>query len=337
MLAAKRDVAVVAADLGLLAAGDCMAFRVDAQVHRRLAPALAHRLQFDKRVRQRQKRRRAGEELALEVRPETVAQHWNAQPVRHLAQLEHVALRQELRLIDEDAVELALLQLVGDRLEKVDTLVIAVRRSRKRDARADSAGTRAVVMRRGPQHRFHAALAIVEVGLQQGCRFPSVHRRIVEIELGHLNLQRSSKSCATFSERRRRSMWLLSSKLSSGINLSLAAYFMRTRWATSRWRKAVFWRSAFSTASSSSPSSGFTNTVAWRRSGDMRTSVMLTRCVCSTSSWTSPRWRSSLSTWRTCSPTRSRRTERPSGVSLRRIRTCPQCRRSADCSPGRRW
>ena len=40
----------------------------------------------------------------------------------------------------------------------------------------------------------------------------------------------------------------------------------------------MFWRSAFSTASSSWPSSGFTNTVAWRRSGDMRTSVMLTRC-----------------------------------------------------------
>ena len=43
----------------------------------------------------------------------------------------------------------------------------------------------------------------------------------------------------------------------------------------------MFLRSAFSTASSSSPSSGFTNTVAWRRSGDMRTSVTLTRCDCS--------------------------------------------------------
>ena len=43
----------------------------------------------------------------------------------------------------------------------------------------------------------------------------------------------------------------------------------------------MFWRSAFSTASSSWPSSGFTNTVAWRRSGDMRTSVTLTRWFCS--------------------------------------------------------
>src|SRR5439155_7397483 len=77
------------------------------------------------------------------------------------------------------------------------------------------------------------------------------------------------RSCATFSERSSFSMWLLSSKLSSAMNLSLAAYFVRTRPATSRWRKAVFWRSAFSTASSSWPSSGFTKTVAWRRSGDM--------------------------------------------------------------------
>src|SRR6185369_4323104 len=62
-----------------------------------------------------------------------------------------------------------------------------------------------------------------------------------------------SRSCATFSERSRRSMCVPSSKLSSAMNLSFAAYFMRTRWATSRWRKAVFCRSALSTASSSWP------------------------------------------------------------------------------------
>src|SRR4051794_39987517 len=56
----------------------------------------------------------------------------------------------------------------------------------------------------------------------------------------------------------------------------------------------------------------------------MRTSVMLTRCDCSVSSCTSPRWRSSLRMWRTCSPTRSRRTERPSGVSVRRMLQRPR-------------
>ena len=53
MPAAQRDIAVVAADLGLGAGGDGMALRVDAQVHRRLAPAFADGLQFDQRVRQR--------------------------------------------------------------------------------------------------------------------------------------------------------------------------------------------------------------------------------------------------------------------------------------------
>src|SRR4051794_41754681 len=51
---------------------------------------------------------------------------------------------------------------------------------------------------------------------------------------------------------------------------------------------------------------------------------MLTRCDCSVSSCTSPRASNSLSTWRTCSPTRSRRTERPSGVSVRRMLQRPR-------------
>ena len=105
MPAAQGDIAVVAADLGLGARGDGMAFRVDAQVHRRLAAAFAHRLQLDQRVRQREQRRRAREELGLEIGAEPVAEHGNSEAVGDLAQLEHVALRQELRFVDEDAVE----------------------------------------------------------------------------------------------------------------------------------------------------------------------------------------------------------------------------------------
>ena len=85
MLAAERDIAVVAADLGLRAGGDRLAFLVDAQVHRRLAPAFAHRLQFDERIRQREQRGRAGEQLALEVGSQAVAEHRNAKLVGHLA------------------------------------------------------------------------------------------------------------------------------------------------------------------------------------------------------------------------------------------------------------
>ena len=81
---------------------------------------------------------------------------------------------------------LRLLQLLDDRVEQVDV------RRRKCCAGADSAMREPIVpaperssMRRGPQHRLHAALAIVEIGLQQGGRFARVHRRIIEIELGH--------------------------------------------------------------------------------------------------------------------------------------------------------
>src|SRR4051812_23357621 len=62
-----------------------------------------------------------------------------------------------------------------------------------------------------------------------------------------------------------------------------------------------------------------TKAVACLRSGDIRTSVTETRWLASVSSWTSPRIRMSDSAWRTCSPTRSRRTDLPSGDSVRFI------------------
>ena len=93
MPAAQRDIAVVAADLGLRARGDRMALLIDTQVHRRLAAAFAHRLQFDQRVCERQQRRRTGKQLALEIRPQAIAEHRDAELVGDLAQLQHVALR----------------------------------------------------------------------------------------------------------------------------------------------------------------------------------------------------------------------------------------------------
>src|SRR3954447_20193141 len=56
MLAAERDITVVAADLGLGSGGDGMALGIDSKVHRRLAPAFANRLQFDQRIRQGEQR-----------------------------------------------------------------------------------------------------------------------------------------------------------------------------------------------------------------------------------------------------------------------------------------
>src|SRR6478752_581835 len=113
MPATERDVAVVAADLGLRARRNRVALGVDAKVHGRLAAAFAHRLQLDHRIRQREQRRRAGEELTLEVGAEAVAEDRNRQSVGDFAQLQHVLLRQELRLVEQDAVELAAFELIG--------------------------------------------------------------------------------------------------------------------------------------------------------------------------------------------------------------------------------
>ena len=87
---------------------------------------------------------------------------------------------------------------VGDDRGDVGRRVERRRRLVEPDPRGDRARREAIVDRRGEQHRRHAALAIVEVGLQQGGRFPRVHRGVVEIELGHrasLATERAARLC----------------------------------------------------------------------------------------------------------------------------------------------
>ena len=186
MAAAQRDVAVVAADLGLRAGGDGVAVRIDAQVHRRLAPAFADRLQLDQRVGEREQcapsrrtdcpgSRCAGRSRAPGMPSSSATSHswstWSRD--RNCASSTRMQSSSRFFSSSPIASNRSMLSSIG------------VRRRRQGDARADGAGAGAVVERGGPQHRLHAALAIVEVGLQQGGRFPRVHRRIVEIELGH--------------------------------------------------------------------------------------------------------------------------------------------------------
>src|SRR3546814_2297705 len=72
---AQGQVTVVAADFGLRAMAYRRATGIDAQVHCRLAPAMAHRLQFDQRIGEPQQRRRSGEQLALEIGPQRSEEH----------------------------------------------------------------------------------------------------------------------------------------------------------------------------------------------------------------------------------------------------------------------
>jgi hypothetical protein len=88
---------------------------------------------------------------------------------------------QELGLVNQDAMELPLLQLFADLDEQVDVRPVGVRSCVERDPGTDRPDSRTVVEIGGPKHGFHAALALVELGLEQGGRFPRVHRGIVEI------------------------------------------------------------------------------------------------------------------------------------------------------------
>src|SRR5258708_2351131 len=90
MAAAERDIAVVAADLGLGSSRDRMALGVDAEVHRRLAAAFADRLQFDQGVGEREQGRAALEQVSLEIGAEAVAEDRNADLVADPAQLQHL-------------------------------------------------------------------------------------------------------------------------------------------------------------------------------------------------------------------------------------------------------
>ena len=54
-----------------------MTLGVDAQVHRRLAPAFADRLQFDEGIGEGEESGRTGEELALEIGAQTIAEDRN--------------------------------------------------------------------------------------------------------------------------------------------------------------------------------------------------------------------------------------------------------------------
>src|SRR4029453_13457350 len=87
--------------------------------------------------------------------------------------------------VDQYAVESSLDELLHDAIEQLGVISEAVRPSLQTNARSYDSRTCPLVECRSPQHRLHAALTIVEIGLQQCRRFPRVHRRIIEIYFPH--------------------------------------------------------------------------------------------------------------------------------------------------------
>ena len=101
------------------------------------------------------------------------------------------ALRQELRFVHQHAMQRAMLGNVAPDLAL--QVVVAFERDAFRaqaDARGHHAGAGAVVQARGEDRHAHAALAVVVRRLQQRRGLAGVHRRIIEIELGHARILR---------------------------------------------------------------------------------------------------------------------------------------------------
>ena len=147
---------------------------------------MANRFQFLEFVRPGEEILAALEQLALEVRSQAEAQHRDAQFVHDLGQLVHLLPGQELRLVDENAVNAPLFQFGGRHVEEVVVAAEGQGAGLEADARADQAALVAIVQGGREQQRRHAPFTIVVRRLQQGRRFACVHRRVVKIELCHV-------------------------------------------------------------------------------------------------------------------------------------------------------
>jgi hypothetical protein len=183
--AAHRDVTVVAADLDLRTLAHCVAGLVDAHDHGGLAPRVTDRLQFLELVGPGQQVAAALEQLALKIRAQAETQHRYIQPVDHFGELIDLVAGQELGLVDQHAVNVAVRQ---PRTHVVEQVVLRRESDRGRlesDPGADDAGRVPVVQARRVQHRIHAALAVIVGGLQQDRGLARIHGRVVEVQFSH--------------------------------------------------------------------------------------------------------------------------------------------------------
>src|SRR6478735_2298798 len=106
MAPAIGDIFLVAANLDLGALARDLALTVQAHDHRRLAAAMADGAHLAQLVGNRQQRHRAREQLALEIRTQTIGHDRNADTVGDAGELPDLPLIEELRLVDKDAGDL---------------------------------------------------------------------------------------------------------------------------------------------------------------------------------------------------------------------------------------
>ena len=178
--AAQADIALVRAEHDLLAPAYDAAAAVQARVVRRLAAAPADGLDLLDGIRAGQQAGAAGEEIAHEVRPQTVADHRHAVFVHDARQQVHLLRREELRLVHDQAI-------VGVRAHGVEVERVKQRTlGRKPAARADGGYAVARIGRRLEQQGPLAALVIIVPDHDGVGRLARAHRAITEIQLRHI-------------------------------------------------------------------------------------------------------------------------------------------------------
>ena len=142
----------------------------------RLLAAPADGLDLLQLVRHHQQVVAAGEQVALEVRPQAVADHGNIAVVHQMHQIVHLLLGEELRLVNDDAG--VLLQFVlrhGAHLIKVDARVLQT------DAGVDHVVAVPGVQPGLHQQRLLPPLLVVEPRHQRvGC-LAGAHGSVLEI------------------------------------------------------------------------------------------------------------------------------------------------------------
>jgi hypothetical protein len=136
-------------------------------------------------LRPQWQRGRAGKQLALEIGPEAIAKHRGSRFIGQPRALPHLFLGQELRLVQQHAIDPPLGMLAKHEFEDIGLFVEAVGIAGEADPAADGTEAGPVVERGGPQRDLHPALAIIEGRLEQGRALSRIHAGIVEIELGH--------------------------------------------------------------------------------------------------------------------------------------------------------
>jgi len=180
---AHGDITVVAAQEDLIALGDDITVRTDAGIRGRLAAAVTDGLDFSDGVGQFKQPPAAGEQLCLEICPQSKAQNRQIFTIDQFTQLVDLLTGQELTLIDNDHIRLTVR---GIALPQIALRSDCLALRRQSNARSQGELSVAPVGSRLDQPNAHAALFVVIFGNERCCRFARAHCAVFKVQLCHI-------------------------------------------------------------------------------------------------------------------------------------------------------